>query len=364
MIKLLKHTFPPDLNQLYDQKLANQLAITHAAIASLNQMSRLLHNPSLLMRPILAKEAESSAQLEGTQASVDDAYKIDIAEQTDEKRNNALEIRNYEEAMLTGLAILEKTNFSPLLIRETHKILMQNVRGQKKHPGEYRKGEVWVGMFGTTKEKARYLPPDALLISDLMNSLHGFIENRGDIHPLLACGIIHHRFEAIHPFEDGNGRTGRLLISLYLISQNLLSLPILYPSGYFEKRKDSYMNALAEVDEKENWYAWLIYFLKGMEEQAKLSLDVALRIDTLFKKSKSKIEHERANLNLIRVLEHTFIKPYITSSILSKDTDIPRSTCDRYLQKLAENGVIVDLGIVKKQKVFANIQLLTLLKNI
>ena len=236
MSDILNHIFPPNLEKIYDQKLSNQLAITHAAIASLSQMKFLLHNPTLLMRPILAKEAESSAQLEGTQASMEDAYKIDITEQTQEKRNEAYEIRNYEEAMLTGLDILGKTALSQLLIREIHKTLMKGVRGEGKHPGEFRKGDVWIGALGTTKEKARYLPPDALQVPLLMDKLQNFINNKGEIHPLLACGIIHHRFEAIHPFEDGNGRTGRLLISLYLISEGLLTLPILYPSGYFEKK--------------------------------------------------------------------------------------------------------------------------------
>lgn len=364
MTNLLSHDFPPNLSRIYDQQLTNQLADTHAAIASLNQMTRLLLNPKLLMHPILGKEAESSAQLEGTQASIEDAYKIDIAKQTPEKRIEALEIRNYEEAMLIGTEILRKTALTPLMIRETHKRLMQGVRGAKKHPGEFRQGEVWVGAFGTSKDKARYFPPIAIQVPTLMEQLQKFIENRDAIHPLLACGIIHHRFEAIHPFEDGNGRTGRLLISLYLISQKLLDIPILYPSGYFEKNRDEYMSALSMVDKKEDWYTWLLYFLKGMEVQAKLSLKIAQDIDGLFKQSRSLIEKERANINLIRVLEHTFIRPFTTGAILNKETEIPRTTCDRYLQTLTAKKIIEDVGIYKKQRVFSNSKLLTLLRNI
>lgn len=364
MSQIFDHTFPPNLSGLYDQTLANQLANTTGAIQGLNQMQRLLLNPSLLMRPILAKEAESSSQLEGTQASIEDVYQIGIVEQTNDKRDNAIEIRNYEEAMLTGLQVLSKTAFTPLLVREVHKTLMQGARGQNKHPGEFRKSEVWVGAQGTTKDKARYLPPDATQISNLMEDLFSFITNRGDIHPLLACGIFHHRFEAIHPFEDGNGRTGRLLISLYLLDQDLLNIPILYPSGFFEKNKESYMNALAKVDKNEDWYSWLLYFLKGMEVQANLSLKIALEIDSLFRESRHKIEQERANLNLIRVLEYSYTQPYLTSALLSKNLKIPRATCDRYLSTLAKRQVIEDLGIIKKQKVYANIQLISLLRNI
>ena len=364
MSKIHTHKFPPTLVGLYDQKLANQLADTTGAIQGLNQMSRLLHNPSLLMRPILGKEAESSSQLEGTQASIEDVYQMGVMEQSSEKRDDAIEIKNYEEAMLTGLEVLRKTSFTPLLIREVHKRLMQGVRGADKHPGEFRKRDVWIGVQGTTKEKARYLPPDPSQVPQLMEQLYSFIQDRGDIHPLLACGIIHHRFEAIHPFEDGNGRTGRLLISLYLLSQNLLTIPILYPSGYFEKNKESYMSALSAVDEQEDWYTWLMYFLQGMEVQANLSLKIALDIDSLFKQSRTSIERERANINLIRVLEYSFKQPYLTSAILNRELEIPRATCDRYLHTLAERGVITDLGIIKKQKVYANFKLLTLLRNI
>ena len=364
MSNILTQIFPPDLTELYNQKLANKLANTTGPIQGLNQMSRLLHNPTLLMRPILGKEAESSSQLEGTQASIEDVYKIDVMEQTQEKRNEAIEIKNYEEAMLTGLEIIRKTEFTPLLMREVHKRLLHGVRGQNKHPGEFRKGDVWIGAQGTSKDKARYLPPDASHVPGLMDQLHSFIQDSGDIHPLLACGVIHHRFEAIHPFEDGNGRTGRLLISLYLLSKRLLTFPILYPSGYFEKTKETYISALSEVDENERWYEWLMYFLKGMEIQANLSLDIALQIDALFKHSRAKIENERANLNLIRVLEHSFTRPYLTRVILYEALKIPRASCDRYLQTLAKKKVIENLGIVKRQRVYANIGLLSLLRRI
>lgn len=364
MSKILTQQFPPNLTGLYDQKMANQLANTAGAIQGLNQMSRLLHNPTLLMRPILGKEAESSSQLEGTQASIEDVYKIGVMEQSQEKRDEAIEIKNYEEAMLTGLEIIKKIGFTPLLIREVHKRLLHGVRGQNKHPGEFRKGDVWIGVQGTSKEKARYLPPDASHIQGLMEQLYEFIKNSGDIHPLLACGVIHHRFEAIHPFEDGNGRTGRLLISLYLLSKGLLTYPILYPSGFFEKTKDEYTNALSKVDEGEDWYDWLVYFLKGMEIQADLSLNIALSIDSLFKQSRSTIENERANLNLIRVLEYSFTRPYLTGLFVHEVLKISRPSCDRYLHTLAKKQVIKNLGIMNRQRVYANSGLLGLLRKI
>jgi Fic family protein len=234
-MSILNHKFPPILTKIYDEELANQLARTQGAISALNQLNYLLLNPDLLMRPILGKEAESSAQLEGTQASLEDAYRIDIGDQSPETRNEALEIRNYERAMLTTMDLAIRHGINDAIVREIQKRLISNVRGRSKHPGEYRKGDVWIGDLGTVKEEARYVAPDASQVPLLMNKLFEYSSNIGNTNPLVACAVIHHRFEAIHPFEDGNGRTGRLLISLFLMHKNMLTKPMLYPSGYFEK---------------------------------------------------------------------------------------------------------------------------------
>ncbi len=363
-MSILTHIFPPDLSHIYDEKLANQLANTQGAIASLNQLPRFLENPNLLMHPIIAKEAESSAQLEGTQASIEDAYKIDLVEQTEYQKNEALEIRNYENAMEAGVKLMEKYPLNNLAIREIHKILMEGVRGEKKHPGEFRKGEVWIGVPGTGIEEARYIPPDSNHISLLMEELEKFIIDSGTLNPLIACGVIHHRFEAIHPFEDGNGRVGRLLITLYLMKRGMLEFPILYPSGYFEKEKDRYIDALSSVDKEEKWYEWLLYFLTALEQQAKTALQLGHEIDWLLKRSREQIENEKAGLNLIRVLEYTFTRFYVTAPIVSRDTGIALTSCKRYLETLSSKSVIMDMGIHLKQRVYANLGLVNILRKI
>ncbi len=363
-MSIFDNKFPQDLSRIYDESLANQLANTQGAIGSLNLLDRVLHNPTLLMHPLLGKEAESSSQLEGTQASIADAYKIDIMEQTPNKRNDAYEIRNYEDAMLNGLEIIKKMDLNNFVIRTVHKTLLRGVRGKNKHPGEFRKGDAWIGNKGTKKGESRYVAPDAIHVPKFIEDLKKFISHSGTVHPLIACGIIHHRFEAIHPFEDGNGRTGRLIMSLYLIKKGLLKLPILYPSGYFEKNRDDYMDLLSGIDKNEKWYEWLLFFLKGLEKQAKLSLNVGNDIDSFFKESRLKIEKEKASINLVKVLEYMFTKYYITAPILHKETNIPISSCKRYLTTLAEKKIIYDLNIHKQQRVYANIRLLNLLKNI
>lgn len=362
--RLLDHVFPPKLANIYDEEFANQLAATTGAVGSLKQIPRLLANANLLMRPILSKEAESSSQLEGTQASAEDVFKIDVVEQTAEERREAEEVRNYEQAMRYGLERLKKYPLNNFLIRDMHKMLMQGVRGAKKNPGNFRVKDVWIGQKGTEKGAARYVPPDPAHVSQLMEELERFIAHPGTLHPLVAIGVIHHRFEAIHPFEDGNGRVGRLLVTLYLIQQGLLEMPILYPSGYFERHRRLYMSALSKVDRKEDWRPWLLFFLKGLEVQAGVALDLSVKIDELFKKSRSKIEQESASLNLIKVLETTFSQPYLTASLLSRLTHIPRTTCIRYLAKLAQKGIVHEKGLGGQQKVYANDKLIGILRKI
>lgn len=364
-MSILDHKFPPNLRRIYDEELANQLAATQGAIFALNQLNHLLLNPSLLMRPILGKEAESSAQLEGTRASLEDAYRIGITEQSDEKRNEASDIRNYESAMLGGLGEMEKYGLTQLVIRNAQKSLTKDTRGRNKHPGEYRKSDVWIGNLGTMKKEARYIAPDALHVSGLMDQLIKFVKNYGTLNPLIACAIVHHRFEAIHPFEDGNGRTGRLLISLFLIKNKMLSWPILYPSGYFEKNRKQYLNNLSHVDKKEDWRPWIMFFLKGLERQANLAVKLGLEINDLYKKSKTKIEEEkRVSLQLVRVFEYTFAKPIFTASHISSILNIPKPTCARYLKTLEEKRVIRLEGKVKKSKIYSNHKLLAVLRKI
>lgn len=364
MSEFIERPFPPNLEAVWDKDFAVQLAAAQGALSGLNQAVSLLHNPALLMRPLLSKEAESSARLEGTQASVEDVYRSELVEDP-EKKDDVAEIINYQEAMLEGVEAIRVNPLNQVTIRQIHKTLMAGVRGQTKAPGKYREGDVWIGALGTGQGQARYIPPNALHIPGLMEQLEVACSSK-DVPPLVMAGLIHYQFEAIHPFKDGNGRTGRLLITLYLLKTEMLSAPMLYPSGYFEKNKDDYVEALHGVDTQENWYVWLMYFLKGLETQATLSLRVAREIDALFKDHRKKIEKQVAHLGLIRVLEYCFVQPYLTVSHLdTRLTDIPTNTLRRYLDVLEKSGVLVHIDTLKKgQKVYANVGLLAILRKI
>ena len=360
---LLNKPFPPDLSGIWDYELAIQLSHAQGALSGLNEAVSLLHNPNLLMRPLLGKEAESSTRLEGTQASIDEVYKSALVENP-EKKDDVAEVINYQNAMNEGITAIAKRPLSQFVIRQTHKTLMQGVRGQTKNPGKYRIGDVWIGDDGTDQGEARYMPPDAMHIPILMDNLEKFIQEP-KLSPIISSGIIHYQFEAIHPFKDGNGRTGRLLITLFLLKTGALNKPMLYPSGYFDKNKENYVDSLHGVDLEDNWHDWLMYYLKGIENQAKLSLSVAREIDKLYKFFTSEIQKETANLNLLRVLEFCFIQPYVTLSTIRSSTNIPENTLRRYVDRLVHVGLLSHIDTLSRgQKLYINLPLLTILRRI
>lgn len=361
--ELLKHTFPPDLDSVWDREFAIQLAATQGAVSGLNQAVPLLLNPELLKQPLLDKEAESSSRLEGTQASAEDVYKSALIT-IPEKTNDVQETINYRKALERGVELIQTTDLNQSVIKYIHHILMDNVRGQLKGPGKYRVNEVWIGAKGTGIGEARYIPPDPLHVAQLMENLELFIQTSG-LPPLVACGIIHHRLEAIHPFEDGNGRTGRLVVTLYLLKTGTLHAPILYPSGYFEKNRTEYMDALHAVDTVQDWRSWLMFFLKGVQVQAELSLEVAREIDMLFKKDRDLIQDTSAHLGLLKVLEYCFTQPYVSVSLIAKQLSMPLQTVRRYVATLEDRGILrLSEILMRNEKVYENHELLALLRQI
>ena len=361
---ILTHKFPPNLDSMiWNKEFALQLAATQGAISGLNQAVPLLHNPSLLMQPLLDKEAESSSRLEGTQASVEDVYKAEL-KNVEEESDDVTETKNYRRALNAGIEGIKDKPLNQSTIRGMHAILMTSVRGEDKHPGQYRTGDVWIGARGTGVGQARYMPPAAVHLPELMSSLEAFIQD-ADTHPLIACGVIHQRFEGIHPFEDGNGRTGRLLITLYLLKTGMLTEPMLYPSGFFEKNKRDYMDALHAVDIYQDWSTWLMFFLRGVETQALLSLKVAREIDKLYKSYRDCIKDVTAYIGLLQVLEFCFVQPIVNVKYVSSKLNMNPQTVRRYLVTLEEKGVLVlDHLQARGERVYANQGLLNILRQI
>lgn len=361
---ILNHDFPPNLDlMIWSKEFALQLAATQGAISGLNQAVPLLHNPKLLTQPLLDKEAESSSRLEGTQASVEDVYKAELRSASEES-NDVIETKNYRKALDSGIQNIKDKPLNQTTIRGIHQILMTSVRGENKNPGKYRSSDVWIGARGTGVGQARYVPPAAMHLPELMDSLESYMQDSGT-HALIACGVIHHRFEGIHPFEDGNGRTGRLLITLYLLKSGMLTEPMLYPSGFFEKNKRDYMNALHAVDMYQDWNTWLMFFLRGIETQALLSLKVAREIDDLFKNYRDRIKNAAAHLGLLQVLEFCFVQPIVNVRYVAGKLQMNPQTVRRYLATLEEKEILALSQLqARGERIYANQGLLDILRQI
>ena len=238
-------------------------------LGELNSFSRLVPNIDLFIQLHVTKEAVLSSRIEGTQTHMDEAL-LPQTEVQEERRNDWQEVRNYVDAINDAIANLDRLPISSRLIRSTHKILLNSVRGEHKLPGEYRTSQNWIG--GNSISDARFIPPHHQLVGELMGDLEKFLNNPNTHVPdLVKIAIAHYQFETIHPFLDGNGRIGRLLITLYMVQEKILAQPLLYLSTYFEKRKDLYYDNLNLVRVNNDMTHWIKYFLVGVEQTASLA---------------------------------------------------------------------------------------------
>ena len=275
---------PPELE--FDAAMARRLATASAALGELAGTGRNLANPHLLLQPFLRREAVLSSRIEGTQATIADLYAYEaqlplpgMNPAADERGGDVREVLNYVDALNRGLAIIGEYPISLALIQELHRHLMRGVRGRERTPGKFREAQNIIGPSGATLEKATYIPPPVVHMADALRSLETYIRlDDPELPRLIQLALIHYQFEAIHPFNDGNGRVGRLLISLLLVHWNLLPVPLLYLSAFFERHRSEYYEHLQGVTEQASWREWVLFFLQGIEEQ---SVDAAARAKRL-----------------------------------------------------------------------------------
>jgi Fic family protein len=299
---------PPALT--YDAAIALQLSRADAALSELSGLGRHLPNPHLLIAPYSRREAVLSSRIEGTQASIADLL---IDELTPPAPSHApddvREVRNYVRAMEVGIKRLPKIPFGIRLVKQLHSELMKGVRGQEKTPGEFRRSQNWIGPPGTTPENAPYVPPPVPDMHDALTDWEKFVNEHEIMPELIQCAIMHEQFEAIHPFLDGNGRVGRLLIPLFLIERKRLSQPLLYLSAFIEEHRRDYYELLQRVRTHGDWRAWIAFFLEGIPPTARQAVRQA---DTLLELRKDARRILGQNLKAEKLLDALFINPYIT----------------------------------------------------
>lgn len=260
---------PTEINQAWvwkDQHINNLLERAAIKLGELNSFARLVPNIDLFIQLHVTKEAVVSSRIEGTQTKMDEAL-LSESDISPKKRNDWKEVRNYVNALNAAITELEKLPISSRLLKQTHQILLSSVRGEHKMPGEYRRSQNWIG--GSSPGDATFTPPHHDYVSPLMGDLENFLHNTDiQVPALIRIAIAHYQFETIHPFLDGNGRIGRLLITLFLVDQKILSKPLLYLSTYFEKNKGLYYDNLTFVRTKNDMSQWIKFFLVGIAETA------------------------------------------------------------------------------------------------
>lgn len=274
---------PPAI--VFDPTLASRLGDAAGALGELAGTGRNLANPHLLLQPFLRREAVLSSRIEGTQATIADLYAYEAQlplpglSQPDERGGDVREVLNYVQALNRGLAAIADYPVSLALIEELHLHLMRGVRGRERTPGKFREGQNVIGPTGANLDTATYVPPPVVHMRDALRELEIYIRSDpADLHRLIQLALIHYQFEAIHPFNDGNGRVGRLLVSLLLVHWKLLPVPLLYLSAFFERHRIEYYERLQGVTQRGEWREWAMFFLQGVAEQ---SIDAAARAKSL-----------------------------------------------------------------------------------
>lgn len=312
------------------------------ALGELSGIGRTLPNPHLLIRPFMRREAVASSKIEGTVTTLSQLLLFEVDEESNRAPGDAREVLNYVRALEHSLSRLDKLPISARLIREAHKILLTNVqsnRGAQIIPGEFRKDQNWIG--AKLIENARYVPPPPQEVAQAMGELEKYINAKDDELPtLIKLALIHYQFEAIHPFPDGNGRVGRLLIPLILCDRREISQPLLYMSSYFEKNYDDYVDNLLTVSKLGLWGRWIEFFLEGIEEACKDAIVRAQSLQTLQKTYYGKIQRARSSALLGRLVDLLFEHPAITVPYAAGHLSITYNAAKNNVNRLIEAGIL------------------------
>ena len=330
-----------------------QLLLSQADIklGELNAFSQLIPDVDFFIKMHILKEGTKSSRIEGTQTNIDDAVQKQENIEA-EKKDDWLEVHNYVEAMNQSIKSLDKLPLSNRLLKQVHRTLMQGVRGNRKTPGEFRKSQNWIG--GASLRDAVFIPPHQDSVDDLMNDLEKFLHNENLAIPqLIKIGIAHYQFETIHPFLDGNGRIGRLLITLYLVSNDLLSKPTLYLSDFFEKHRSLYYDNLTRARTHNDLVQWLKFFLEGMRATSENSIQTFKNIIKLRSEVEIKIAKLGKKQEMAReFLQHLYSNPMVDSSDVVKLFNINISTALRLIDDFVKLKILKEITGQKRNRNF------------
>jgi Fic family protein len=342
---------PPDPPIQYTPELLLLLSDADRALARLDGIASVLPNRDLFIAMYVKKEALLSSQIEGTQASLEGVLEFEAHLKPEENIDDIQEVVNYVRALNYGIKRLHELPMSLRLIKEVHQVLMEGVRGQHRRPGEFRHEQNFIGPLGGAIQEATFIPPPPDRVEGLMGEWERFLHADDSIPPLVRIGLIHAQFETIHPFMDGNGRTGRLLITLYLAWKGILTHPLLYLSLYLKARRTAYYDALDRVRKEGGWESWLTFFLEGIRQTSQAAGQTAQEIIALKEDLIQKLsQRPEPTLTVIRLVDLLFTKPVIGTSQAAEHLKVTPRHAGQLLRQFAEEGIVREITGKQRHK--------------
>lgn len=336
----------------YDATTVNKLTEATAAVHRLAGVSRLLPSPDILMGPYVRLEAVLSSKIEGTQTSVGELllFEADVHDEAPPE-GDLREVLNYTRALDHALKALDRLPLSLRLIRETHAILMSGVRGEGMTPGEFRRSQNWIGPPGSTLRTAKFVPPPVEAMNEALTDLERFL-HEDDLPNLVALALAHYQFETIHPFLDGNGRIGRLLVPLALCQRGVLERPMLYLSVYFERHRSQYYHLLFETSATGDPTPWINFFLDGVAHQSRDAEERTVTLIDLQRDIREELLAAKVTNTALRLAESLLDRPYVTTKRVTRQFEVTPPTAQKAIDSLVEQGILTEVTGRKRNRVY------------
>ncbi|MEE0037331.1 MAG: Fic family protein [Lachnospiraceae bacterium] len=351
---------PPIPEIEMDGEIVKLLVDANKQLVKLDTASQLISNADLFISMYVRKEALISSQIEGTQCTLDDVLDPEVEANAN---LDVSDVINYVKATQYALKRLERLPLCCRLIREIHEVLMENVRGQDKTPGEFRHSQNWIGPANCSLKDARYIPPNVEDMQTAMSDLEKYINENVDYDPLIRAALIHYQFETIHPFLNGNGRIGRLLILLYLMEQKLIEKPVIYISYFLKKNQIEYYDRISEVRRTGNFEQWIRFFLEAVSKAASDSLEAIRQLSVLHDTNVEKLpKTTRSKDNLRAVFDYIEQYPIIDIKRTAKELEVSYNTVAAAVRKLVELGILQETTNAARNRVFAYEEYLAILR--
>jgi Fic family protein len=352
------HPLPPKLE--WDNSLVSLISRADLALGTLSGLGETLPNPHLLIYPFIRREAVLSSRIEGTQSSLSDLLLFEATKV--EKQRDVREVQNYVRAIEYGLKRLDELPLSLQLIRELHGILMERVRGEHATRGEFRQSQNWIGPPGCSLNEASFVPPPVPEMQDALDQLEKFLHADIDLPPLVQLALIHYQFETIHPFLDGNGRIGRLLITLFLCERGILTKPLLYLSAFFERHRREYYERLLQVSQKGAWGQWIQFFLQAVVNQSSDAVQRSRRLLALHQDYHRTSLEKHLPPTAGQLIELILMRPVLNPRIAQELLGVTFPAAQKAIRVLEDEGILVEITGGKRNKTYVAEEILRILE--